>query len=293
MKQLFIFILFMGSLAFVNGQDTLKPHLRKEVFDFQIGDVFQYEHIWKSYEPWGYSGTTYTQVTTLAKRVSNDTIFYDNEIKKLFLNGSIQTDYLQDTIPYRDSSIFFALPTYVPDSLMHLYKIKNTIYKNENNFSPGNSLCKNSVLLIGGFKGLTNYREYMKGLGCVSQYYDYYSQPIDYQGKTFRKNISYYKKGNKTYGKPVDFTTALEEKQQETNVSIFPNPASNVLFIRQLEVDLLYKLYDINSKTVKQGDITPNTNSIDIANIPKGVYFIQLFNQKNKLPLFQQKIIIY
>jgi hypothetical protein len=70
MKRLLCCFLVLGVAFIVKAQDTLKPLLRKEVFDFQVGDVFQYEHITERFFP-GSSKKfyTYSQVTTLSKKI--------------------------------------------------------------------------------------------------------------------------------------------------------------------------------------------------------------------------------
>lgn len=297
MKQLFIFILFIGSLAFANGQDTIKPLLVREVYDFEVGDLFQYEHITEYF----FKGQTkkyhsYSQVKTLKKKIVKDTIFYENEITEKDLVGNIKTYVAQDTILYKDSSIFYGLPSFIPIGQENNFSNKNTIYKNEQNFNPGNILCQNSVGQKTGLGGRLIYvRRFMKGLGRVYWYFNNYADPIDGGGEIYTTIISHYKKGNKTYGNSVDFTTTLNDKSEGTKITIYPNPTSGILFINGMEEstdNLLYEFYDISGKKIKQGNILSDMN-IDVVNIAKGLYFIKLFNPKSKLFLFQQKIIIH
>lgn len=58
----------------------------------------------------------------------------------------------------------------------------------------------------------------------------------------------------------------------EDQISIFPNPAENEIFISGVEGE--YTIFDLSGSVRAQGDNTGN--AIDISNLEKGVYFISL-----------------
>ena len=62
----------------------------------------------------------------------------------------------------------------------------------------------------------------------------------------------------------------------ETNIQIYPNPAASQLTIgcNQLSINKI-EITDLTCKTIKT--ITQNTNTIDITDLSKGIYFINLF----------------
>jgi hypothetical protein len=63
------------------------------------------------------------------------------------------------------------------------------------------------------------------------------------------------------------------------NSYIFPNPTSDVLYIDAVLKTQEVKILDVAGKLVKL--ITPQSNSVNVSELPTGIYFIQLIN-KNK-----------
>ncbi len=61
---------------------------------------------------------------------------------------------------------------------------------------------------------------------------------------------------------------------ENTNISIFPNPASLVLFINGFTEDATVTIFDINGKTVVNKPLFDN--QIDISNLVNGIYNIQV-----------------
>jgi hypothetical protein len=297
MKRLLCCFLVLGAACVVKAQDTLKPLLRKEVFDFQVGNVFQYEHIEESFWVGGKKFYTYSQVKTLSKKIIKDTIFYENEVTEKDLDGNIETYIAQDTVLHKDSSIFYGLPNYIPagkeDEFLNQNRIYNDAFKH---YSEDSIMCENWIRQKEGLGGILAYlSRFKKGLGRVYWKHNNYADPIDHRGEIYTANIVYYKKENKTYGKPIDFITVLNDKFNEFEISIYPNPAFDVLHVRGLEAynnDVYYEIYDIYGKKVRQENRLSDTK-IDMLNIPKGLYIIHLLDPKDKLPLLQQKIIIH
>ena len=75
--------------------------------------------------------------------------------------------------------------------------------------------------------------------------------------------------------KPVWGTcpTASVDDQNQLDISIYPNPTSDIVFIEGNYSQLKVVVYDILGKQVINKSIT---NSIDISHLEKGVYILQL-----------------
>ena len=75
--------------------------------------------------------------------------------------------------------------------------------------------------------------------------------------------------------KPVWGTcpTASVDDQNQLDISIYPNPTSDIVFIDGNYTQLKVVVYDILGKQVMKESIT---NSIDISQLEKGVYILQL-----------------
>ena len=75
--------------------------------------------------------------------------------------------------------------------------------------------------------------------------------------------------------KPVWGTcpTASVDDQNQLDISIYPNPSSDIVYIDGNYTQLKAVVYDILGKQVMKESIT---NSIDISQLEKGVYILQL-----------------
>jgi hypothetical protein len=77
---------------------------------------------------------------------------------------------------------------------------------------------------------------------------------------------------------PVNVKSA---RKKEWNILIYPNPASNVVYIKNTNdtYPTIVTIMDINGKTVYQLSSTQNAE-IDISHLQSGIYFIQLQNHE-------------
>ena len=68
--------------------------------------------------------------------------------------------------------------------------------------------------------------------------------------------------------------------EQQTIVSIHPNPVNELLMIENNGIHLEYRLHDLNGILVLQGEINETRNNeIDVSSIEKGFYFITIRTQ--------------
>ncbi len=73
-----------------------------------------------------------------------------------------------------------------------------------------------------------------------------------------------------------------------TNIEVFPNPVSSVLFFNNLRNNTTITVSDILGKTVFSQSVNVKNNSIDVSNLNKGIYILS-WNIGNKK--YNQKII--
>jgi hypothetical protein len=67
--------------------------------------------------------------------------------------------------------------------------------------------------------------------------------------------------------------TASIEDQYQTNISIYPNPTNNTLFISGNDTPIAVAIYNVLGKEVLS---IKNTNNINVAALPSGVYMIRI-----------------
>ena len=60
------------------------------------------------------------------------------------------------------------------------------------------------------------------------------------------------------------------------NISIFPNPATNSITIKNIIKEYTIQVYNIIGQKIMEENITPNNNKIDVSNISNGTYILKL-----------------
>jgi hypothetical protein len=84
---------------------------------------------------------------------------------------------------------------------------------------------------------------------------------------------------------PTDTLTDVNELKKADQVTIFPNPAENIVTIEisNTEVkNLTYSIYFINGKIKEQGKITSNFQIIDITSYTSGNYIVRVSDKQGK-----------
>jgi len=71
----------------------------------------------------------------------------------------------------------------------------------------------------------------------------------------------------------LDCATASIEDQTQLDISIYPNPTNNTLFISGNETPITVAIYNVLGKEVLS---IKNTNNINVQALPSGVYVIRI-----------------
>ena len=78
------------------------------------------------------------------------------------------------------------------------------------------------------------------------------------------------------------FPTSINDVEDELNLHIYPNPASNYL---SLESDNSYKnytIFDLNGKLISKGVIKHSIQQVDVKTLSNGTYILQVSDQNNQ-----------
>jgi hypothetical protein len=81
------------------------------------------------------------------------------------------------------------------------------------------------------------------------------------------------------------FTVGIKESELNISLSVFPNPTVNNLTLQISDYKnekLLYHLFDIQGKSLSNGQVTAQQTQINTSSLPPGTYFINVVNQDNK-----------
>jgi hypothetical protein len=84
-----------------------------------------------------------------------------------------------------------------------------------------------------------------------------------------------------------------EEKIMPEQIYIYPNPAQNNLFVEfsnNFDLNNTYiEISDVFGKTILKQNIHNQTNSINISNLPQGIFLINIFN--NNISIKKDKLL--
>ncbi|GAA0749752.1 T9SS type A sorting domain-containing protein [Gaetbulibacter jejuensis] len=66
----------------------------------------------------------------------------------------------------------------------------------------------------------------------------------------------------------------------QNNMSIFPNPTSDVLMVKSIKNITHFKIVDIKGRLIKQGSIDQNNSVVNLKGVDAGLYILQLDDEK-------------
>ena len=106
-----------------------------------------------------------------------------------------------------------------------------------------------------------------------------YYEIIDDEGNTLSKT------GNKTLFDDCMGYTSVKEIQQNTNITVFPNPTTGKIVVSGQLSDVSVEIYDIVGRNVGAYCIRPESNetTIDISHLSNGMYFLKVDNKTVKI----------
>jgi hypothetical protein len=81
----------------------------------------------------------------------------------------------------------------------------------------------------------------------------------------------------------LDCVVGVNELDTELNLTVFPNPANNMLNIRTDKVGGDVKIFDLLGNVVWQGQMNSKQTSVDISALSAGVYAVEMTNNGQRL----------
>jgi hypothetical protein len=270
-----ILCLLTANLKASSSPDTSNSPNYKQIYDFQIGDIFLYQTTLTDC-----GGTpclitiSYMKYEIMEKVVKNDSVTYVRKINDIF----------NDTINYIDSSTNI-LNKYNNDIVVGRM-FNDTVFFRIRTIS---DLIP--IKIIGGFGFTYQYNNgkydstkqigfpyleqiYGQGLGLDSEKQNYFESGSE-------TILIGYRKGNDTTG---TLTTAIKQNWNNDYLRVYPNPFNNILFVRMSpSFDYFnYDFYTVEGKLVKK--IRTNNNSpIPTMDLKPGVYILKISNNQNTL----------
>ena len=85
--------------------------------------------------------------------------------------------------------------------------------------------------------------------------------------------------------------TSIDEKATDaTFLSVFPNPTTDKVIIKQSQAEakkLRYNLYNLEGKEVASTELTSTEQSIDFSTLTKGVYILKVYSNKEVIKSYK------
>lgn len=79
-------------------------------------------------------------------------------------------------------------------------------------------------------------------------------------------------------------TTSTNQLNSFSNLSIFPNPMTDILNLKFETIQNLdFQLFNMTGQSVLNGSINSNINQIDVSRLPEGIYFLKIGNMVRKV----------
>jgi hypothetical protein len=88
---------------------------------------------------------------------------------------------------------------------------------------------------------------------------------------------------NPTYDNCIEYPLGTTELEQESGVSIYPNPTSDILTITSKETIDNYSIYSINNQLILSKKNNSNFVEVSFINLPSGVYFVKITSSKGTI----------
>lgn len=118
--------------------------------------------------------------------------------------------------------------------------------------------------------------------------YPYYSIPIDVKSKTYGfANLTKLLPGEYAFAKGKSSIGVEENKMGNNLVRIYPNPSNDFIYIETITKSSV-NIYNINGQIVKEFEISNPNNVININDLPKGYYTIEVVSNQN---IYRSKLI--
>ena len=293
MKQL-IFIILIMFCTKIMAQDTCSPMLQ-EIYDFEIGDVFQYNIQGSNFIDGPLYDDTIIKYTIIDKYYNSDTIryirtgisrnhtYYTDGYNKILDDYGYSVTSVQDTLVIIDST-HHMLNKCKSDTVRIVAPYCNEGFYNYivNTTTKDGLFIKSFEYVGSNCSGLLDdYIEYAKGLGKISQNTFYF------EAGYFSNLVGYVKSGDTTgiISSDEELTTGILSHPIEKNVmKIYPNPVYNESYITidNLPLNSIIQIISIDGKINILKSY--NDNQVKILDLPEGIYLIKAIN-KNQVQI--------
>ena len=285
MKTIFPLLFILSGLVMESRSQSMLT--RRQVYDFNVNDEFH--HTWPNAPP----NARRIKITGKRFSPSNDTVFYKRYCDNY---GSVVQGghlvYFFDA--FIDSVYYTDLDTLI-DAQFRNFPIIDSVDFFHDTLYYSSDACGALVYEYEGctgcgFEGSWRFGQFGQGLGEII--FRVYNPRMPWDDQDY---MIYYKKGVLECGTPdtldsvtvaaVNFSGSLSK-----TISLFPNPASTVLYFNNSSGESMeISFYNSSGILIRKYYNVLNDQAVDIRFLSKGLYYAIIKSEGN---LYQRKVII-
>lgn len=240
-----------------------------EVFNYEVGDEFHIRSSSHSAAP------VVDRLTVIEKSYSKtkDTVFYS------IANNGYTYDPWNVVARIDTQKLFYtSLSSPIFDAQLNAWEKELTLNRDSmiiDTISTADSaLCSTSKNAFHArTREFEHQRAYAKGLGFI------YDRSFGINGVVdgYGRYMFYFKKGNATCGKP-DLKNSVPKNKPAFKIQVFPNPASDALFITSTnnsQEPVFVEILSLKGETLMNAALQMPTTKLSIKNLPAGTYLVR------------------
>lgn len=252
---------YSASLDTNRNKGGFKQLLVKDVYDFDIGDVFHYQSVGFFNERPARVLMRLEKRTILTKNLNakKDTLIYTYKREYSFSDSfkNVRTRIDTMRIANLDSVVLFELKENHWVCKIY-FSERYTVLKGTNRHTFAKNLVTTCIDLVGR-------TSVGQGIGLI-----FTGDEVPAYDK-----LVYFKKGKEEWGKEVDFSTSLFTPSVSlAKMVLSPNPANDILNIKTDAVFDKIQIINIQGQVVLTKE---KTDSVDISQLTNGIYFLQIY----------------
>jgi len=276
MKRILIFLFLLNSsFLFAQKAQTNSPNF-KEIYDFQVGDIFLYQI---THADCG-SGTGeciysthYEKFEILKKEINIDSVTYVRKNNDSYIDTITYFDSATSVLNRNNNDIVVGLIN--QDTVFFRIRIDNYVTPEKIVGGPGSTYDYNNGIYdstkIMNFNDPYLEKIYGPGLGLIRMIEGQFEVGTE-------TDLIGYRKGNDTTGILI---TKLDQKKYLDDIKVYPNPFMNQIFV--IINDNLgpstYDFYTTQGILVKSVRATKQTE-ISTADLKRGIYILKISNKQ-------------
>ncbi|TNE26257.1 MAG: T9SS type A sorting domain-containing protein [Bacteroidetes bacterium] len=274
-----ITILALLTSAMLFSQGT---YLRFDVFQFDVGDEFQYRES-RGVGAFGYNSAKHSHRVIGVSYNADSTVveytwFVETKDSWLDNNYNWSTSYYTDTLTDLIDGLDLTLAEY--DTLFNPYFDTTGYGMSTIPFSDIEQWACDST--VQGYYYSTSFFEgyhfeyaYGLGLGCVTSNYVDGTNP-SYSGNPYHNwGMTGFVKDGDTCGYVV--STALDVHDHSAlALEVYPNPSSDFISIKGAPENATYCIINLSGQLLASGELTSDQQRISVSNLRNGLFIIQI-----------------